>query len=65
MQVGGQHEVQQCIWVATGEWVSNEYPTCPVLRDSPAKAGLIPDGAYVPHGTYVKDSSARDGDASD
>ena len=54
MQVEGHHVRQQCIWVATGEWVSNEYPTWPILGHSPAKAGLMPDAAYLPHGNYVK-----------
>ena len=54
MQVEGHHDGQQCLWVATGEWVSNEYPTWPILGYSPAKAGLMPDAAVFPHGQTVK-----------
>ena len=54
MQVEGHHGGQQCLRVATGEWVSNEYPTWPILGHSPAKAGLMPDAAVDPHGCTVK-----------
>ena len=50
--------------LATGARVSNAYRTCPALRDSLAKASLIPDAALWPHGPEAKDSSARDGGAS-
>ena len=54
MQVEGQHGTGLPVLVATGEWVSNEYPTWPILGYSPAKAGLMPDAAVYPHGLTVK-----------
>ena len=51
--------------MATGEWVSNTYQTCPLLGDSPAKVGLIPDVIARPHDLAIKDSSVVDGDAAD
>ena len=51
--------------LATGARVSNTYPTCPHLRDSPLKGGLIPDAVNWGHPLLTKDSSDEDGDASD
>ena len=51
--------------MATGARVRNTYPICPLLRHSPLKDGLIPDGFLLPHGGKNKDSSAMDEDASD
>ena len=50
---------------ATGARVSNTYPTCHELRDSPLKGGLIPDVTAAGHPAALKDSSVHDGDASD
>ena len=50
---------------ATGARVSNTYPTCPDLGDSPLKGGLIPDVVMLRHLFITKDSSAKDGDAYD
>ena len=65
MQVEGQHDGSLLLLMATGARVSNTYPTFPVLRDSPAKVGLIPDVVVFPHGISTKDLSVLDGDASD
>ena len=54
MQVEGQHGDSLLSWVATGARVRNAYPTCPLLRDSPSKGGLTPDGVTVPHGVVTK-----------
>jgi hypothetical protein len=35
--------------MATGARVSNTYPTYRLLRDSPAKVGLIPDSLFWVH----------------
>ena len=51
--------------MATGARVSNTYPTCLQLGDSPLKGGLIPDVFAVRHRAAIKDLSAVDGDASD
>ena len=61
MQVEGQHGSSLLLLVATGEWVSNAYPTCRVPGDSPWKRGLRPDGVVLPHDGAIK--PARDGDA--
>ena len=65
MQVEGQHGISLLILMATGARVSNAYPTFPLLRDSPVKTGLTPDGLVIPHGVANKDSSVTDEDASD
>ena len=65
MQVEGQHVGCLQPMMATGARVSNAYPTCPMLRDSPSKDGLIPDGFTVSHVVVNKDLSAMDGDATD
>ena len=64
MQVEGHQASGLPLVLATGARVSNAYRTCPALRDSLAKASLIPDVAVWPHGCTVKDLSARDGGAS-
>ena len=46
MQVAGHHGDCLQLLMATGARVSNAYPTYPLLRDNPAKVGLIP---YVVH----------------
>ena len=51
--------------MATGARVSNTYPTCRELGDSPLKGGLIPDVVVWRHRLSIKDSSAHDGDAYD
>ena len=43
MQVEGHHGGSLLPLMATGARVSNTYPTCLELRDSPLKGGLIPD----------------------
>ena len=65
MQVEGQRGPSLLGLAATGEWVSDTYPTCPSLGDSPPKGELIPYAARAPHGTFAKDSSVTDGDAPD
>ena len=65
MQVEGQREESLLSLPATGARVRNTYRTCPSLRDSPAKVGLIPDDLLFPHGDVSKDSSVTDGDAAD
>ena len=65
MQVEGQRAEASATVAATGEWVSNTYPTCPLLGDSLSKERLIPDGLTERHLSVSKDSSAVDGDASD
>ena len=65
MQVEGHREVSLLTLPATGARVSNAYPTYPAVRDSPAKVGLIPDAVRRGHLILTKDSSLRDGDASD
>ena len=65
MQVEGQQGDSLLSLLATGARVSNAYPTCPVLRDSPLKDGLIPDVLLSWHLDWSKDSSVRAGDASD
>ena len=65
MQVEGQHERTSVFLMATGEWVSNTYPTCPLHEDSPPKGELILDVVHLPHDGCTKDLSVTDGDASD
>ena len=65
MQVEGQHESSLLDSMATGARVRNAYPICPLLRDSPSKDGLIPDGFPPPHDGGNKDSSVADEDATD
>ena len=65
MQVEGHQGSSLLFPLATGARVSNTYPTCPHLGDSPLKGGLIPDAVYLGHPLYTKDSSDEDGDASD
>ena len=54
MQVEGQHGISLLILMATGARVRNAYPTCPLLRNSPSKGGLMPDGVRCPHGRVTK-----------
>ena len=54
MQVEGQHGISLLILMATGARVRNAYPTCPLLRNSPSKGGLMPDGVRCPHGCVTK-----------
>ena len=65
MQVEGHQGTSLLVLLATGARVSNTYPTCPQLGDSPLKGGLIPDMLALRHRGAIKDSSAVDGDASD
>ena len=65
MQVEGHHDLSLLRLMATGARVSNTYPTCRQLGDSPLKGGLIPDSVVAGHPVTTKDSSAVDGDASD
>ena len=65
MQVEGHHRISLLILMATGARVSNAYPTFPLLRDSPAKVGLIPDVVIFMHVNRTKDLSVMDGDASE
>ena len=65
MQVEGHQESSLLDLLATGARVSNTYPTCPQLGDSPLKGVLIPDMLVLRHRRTIKDSSAVDGDASD
>ena len=52
------------ILAATGARVRNAYGTCPLLRDSPEKSGLIPYGIVDWHQFIIKDLSVKDGYAS-
>ena len=54
MQVEGQHEVCLQTLMATGGWVSNAYPTCPLPGHSPWKRGLTPDGVALTHVSATK-----------
>ena len=65
MQVEGQHDDSLLLLMATGARVSNAYPTCPLLRYSPVKTGLIPDVVSCRHLSETKVSTVMDGDASD
>ena len=49
MQVAGQHWDCLQSLVATGARVSNAYPTCPAVGNSPAKVGLMPHGVLGGH----------------
>ena len=51
--------------MATGARVSNAYPTCPLLRHSPSKGGLMRDAVRMMHIALTKGFPVRDGDASD
>jgi hypothetical protein len=52
--------------MATGARVSNAYPTCPSLRHSPSKDGLMRDAVRKMHINLTKGfMPVRDGDASD
>ena len=63
MQVEGQHEVCLQTLMATGARVRNAYPTCPQVRASPAKVGLIPDVVRRGHLIHIKGLPLADGDA--
>ena len=65
MQVEGQHWDSLLFQMATGARVSNAYPTFPLVGHSPVKIGLIPYVVSRGHLKLTKDSSLRDGDASD
>ena len=65
MQVEGHQGSSLLGPLATGARVSNTYPTCPDLGDSPLKGGLIPDVVVWRHRQAIKDSSDQDGDAYD
>ena len=54
MQVEGQHEVCLQTLMATGARVSNAYPTCPIVGNSPAKVGLMPYVLLFAHATWSK-----------
>ena len=64
MQVEGQRAEASATVAATGEWVSNTYPTCPPLGDSPPKGELTPDDCALGIFCALKFTVA-DGDASD
>ena len=55
MQVEGHRGVFSDAPAATGARVSYAYRTCPVLGNSPAKAGLMPGVVASPHGVATKD----------
>ena len=55
MQVEGHRGVFSDTPAATGARVSYAYRTCPVLGNSPAKAGLMPGVVASPHGVATKD----------
>ena len=65
MQVEGHRASDLSDVPATGEWVSNAYPTCPPARDSLPKGRLIPDVVTMGHPVVTEDLSLVDGDASD
>ena len=67
MQVAGQHGGCLQPLMATGARVRNAYPTCPLLWNSPAKVGLMPDVVRRGHLTLTKGPKGlvRDGDAYD
>ena len=54
MQVEGQHVGSLLPAMATGARVSNAYPTCLSLRNSPVKTGLNPDDVIRGHLTMTK-----------
>ena len=54
MQVEGHRGVERSMLAATGGWVSNAYPTCPMPGHSPWKRGVTPGGAVMPHGLTAK-----------
>ena len=51
-------------WEASGERLSNTWTTCPLHRDNPAKAGLIPDGPRERHLPRGKAQAGGDGSAA-
>ena len=53
------------ILAATGARVRNAYETCPLLRDSPEKSGLIPYSMVCWHQQIIKDLSVKDSHAYD
>ncbi len=53
------------ILAATGARVRNAYGTCPLLRDSPEKFGLIPYSMETWHQVFIKDLSVKDSHAYD
>ena len=55
MQVEGQREASLLALPATGVRVRNAYRTYLTLRDSPAKAGLIPGSLTITHDIMSKD----------
>ena len=55
MQVEGQRGASSEAPPATGARVSYAYRTCPVLGNSPAKAGLMPGVVAAPHEAATKD----------
>ena len=65
MQVEGKRQSSLLEWTSTGEWVSNAYPTFREVRNSLAKVRLMPYVVFRRHLKNTKDSSLRDGDASD
>ena len=65
MQVEGHRGRSLLRPPATGEWVSNAYPTCAPARDSLPKGRLIPDVVTMGHPVVTEDLSLVDGDASD
>ena len=65
MQVEGHRDCGLPQLPATGARVRNAYRTCPLLRDSLAKASLIPDVLNSAPAVLSKDLSVMDGDASD
>ena len=64
MQVEGQRAEASATVAATGEWVSNTYPTCPSLGDSPPKGELTPHDCILGI-FYALKVTVADGDASD
>ena len=66
MQVEGHRVLQQCNMAASGEWVSNTYPTFPLHGNSLPKGRLMPGVPRVPHEAFgIGITSVADGDASD
>ena len=48
----------------SGERASNAFLTCPEVRDSPGKPGLIPDDPATPYGDAGKGLLPRDRETS-
>ena len=61
MQVVGQHGRCLHFLMATGARVSNAYPTCPSLRHSPSKDGLMRDAVRKMHINLTKDLRVGEG----